>query len=172
MKKDKDNKIKKDKSAIQTLFRTISKNHYALLAMIDRKANIILTINSIIISIILGASYLAPEDQKTDIELMTTITIYFSLVSMILAILAIRPHQYKDPQSMLYSGTFTKSSQKEFKESFKIMMESGESIYENMIDDLYCLGQSIKNRQKLVFYSITTFVLGIITNLLLSFLYL
>jgi len=172
MKDTKLKKVKQDKSAIQTLFRTVSKNHYALLAMIDRKANIVLTINSIIISIILGASYLAPEEQKADIEVLTTITIYFSLTSMVLAVLAIRPHNYKNPKSILYSGTFANITIEEFKKSFKEMMVSGEVIYDNMIDDLYNLGTSIKSRQKLVFYSIIVFVCGIVINLGLSFFYL
>ena len=36
-----------DAKTVDTLFRTISRNHYNLLRMIDNKASIILTVNSI-----------------------------------------------------------------------------------------------------------------------------
>lgn len=45
---------KYDARGIQTLFRAVSKNHYTLLKMVDNKAKIILTVNSIITSIFLG----------------------------------------------------------------------------------------------------------------------
>ncbi|WP_027077123.1 hypothetical protein [Maribacter antarcticus] len=39
----------------ETLFRLVSKNQYTLNAMIDRKSNILISINALILSIILGA---------------------------------------------------------------------------------------------------------------------
>jgi len=51
---DKSDKLDKfDARGSQTLFRTLSRNHYNLIKMIDNKASILLTINSIIISIII-----------------------------------------------------------------------------------------------------------------------
>ena len=38
----------------ETLFRLVSKNQYTLNAMIDRKSNILISINALILSIILG----------------------------------------------------------------------------------------------------------------------
>ena len=53
-----------DPRGVQTLFRTLSRNHYNLLRMVDNKASIILTVNSIIISLLFGAAYLAPEADR------------------------------------------------------------------------------------------------------------
>jgi len=46
-----------DPRGTQTLFRTLSRNHYNLLKMIDNKASIILTVNSIIISLLMAVIY-------------------------------------------------------------------------------------------------------------------
>ena len=53
-KKDKQKSKQNDKldaKGMDTLFRTISRNHYNLLRMVDNKASIVLTVNSILISI-------------------------------------------------------------------------------------------------------------------------
>ena len=39
---------------VETLFRLLSKNQYTLNAMIDRKSNILISINALILSIVLG----------------------------------------------------------------------------------------------------------------------
>jgi len=161
-------KVKPDSKAIQTLFRTVIKNHYSLLQMIDRKSNIILTINSILISLMLGVSFIAPDGQKQMIDLITRSIINFGLISMVFAIFAIRPHNYKNVDSSLYSGVFTKMSKEDFHSKFKLMMLSGDTIYDNMIDDLYHLGKAIKNRQVLVNFAIGAFVLGILISLGIS----
>ena len=49
---------KYDTRGIQTLFRTVSKNHYNLLKMVDNKARIVLTVNSIITSLLFGIQIL------------------------------------------------------------------------------------------------------------------
>ena len=50
-----------DSRGVQTLFRTLSRNHYHLLRMVDNKAGIILTMNSIIIFLVglIGSAFMA-----------------------------------------------------------------------------------------------------------------
>lgn len=171
MKKKIKKQPKQDSRATQTLFRTVIKNHYALLQMIDRKANIILTINSILISLMLGASFIAPDQEKTVINLITEVIINFGLISMLFAIIAIRPHRYKGAASSLYSGNFSKMNKADFKEHFFALISTGESIYDSMIDDLYHLGKAIRNRQLLVNFAIGVFVIGLFCSLVISLCY-
>ena len=44
----------RDERGIQTMFRSTSKNHYTLNQMVDRKANIMISINPIILSLVLS----------------------------------------------------------------------------------------------------------------------
>jgi len=86
---------------IQTLFRVTLKNHLSLSDIADTKANILLSVNAIIISVVL--SNLIPKlDNPSNGYLIypTVIFITFSVISMILAVLATRPN--------VTSGKFSK----------------------------------------------------------------
>ena len=90
-----DEKLDKyDARGVQTLFRTLLRNHYNLLKMVDSKSSIILTINSIIISLLMGALYVAPETDIEVLEVSTKILINFSMLSMLFALISMLPHRY------------------------------------------------------------------------------
>ena len=86
---------------VQTLFRVTLKNHLTLSDIADTKANILLSVNAIIISVAL--SNLIPKlDNPSNAYLIypTLIFIVFSVVSMVMAVLATRPN--------ITSGKFSK----------------------------------------------------------------
>lgn len=90
---------------IQTLYRVTLKNHITLSNIADTKANILLSVNAIIIS--LALSSLIPKLDNPSNEYLlypTIIFIVFSVVSMVLAVLATRPN--------VTSGEFTKDDVK------------------------------------------------------------
>lgn len=163
---------KRDKRGIQTLFRTILKNHYTLLESIDRKSSIILTINSILISIVLGASYLASPEQMKGLELIARVTVNFGIFSMGFALLAIRPHRYKSKDSLLYAGSFGPASKEAYRDKMNELMDTGDGIYDHMIDDVYDIGETIRSRQKLLFVSIGIFLIGLVTIFIMGCIYL
>ena len=164
--------LKRDKRGIQTLFRTMIKNHYTLLETIDRKASIILTINSILISLVLGAMYLTPDESKDSMELIARITVNFALFSMVFALIAIRPHRYKKKNSLLYAGSFTKMTKEKFREDMNAVLDSGDGIYNRMIDDIYSIGEAIRSRQHMLYISIGIFILGLVIVFILGMIYL
>lgn len=164
-----------DPRGVQTLFRTLSRNHYNLLKMIDNKASIILTINSIIISLLMGALFVAPESEKMALEVSSKILIYFSMISMIFALLSMLPHRYLGKKyneskykGSLYAQNFSSHSLEEFKNEFDRIMNSGKSIYDEMIEDLYFLGLAISRKQKILMLSVSIFLIGLLTAMLYS----
>ena len=159
---------KKDKSAIQTLFRTASKNHYTIIKTNDRKASIVLTINSILISLILGSIYLMPSFERESISMIAYVTIYTCLISMIFALLSILPHKYGKQKSLIYAGAMPNMTKDDFRNQFNDMIQSGQSIYDTMIDDLYDIGKCIRHRQFLVRCSVAAIIIGTILNLFIS----
>jgi predicted metal-dependent HD superfamily phosphohydrolase len=76
---------------IETMFRLTSKNHLTLSGMADSKANIMITINSLIISIILG-SLMQKLDSNEHLIPPTIILLLVTLASLIFAILSLRPN--------------------------------------------------------------------------------
>ena len=81
----------RDDRGIQTMFRTTSKNHYTLNQMVDRKASIMISVNSIILSIIIGGMINTTNIEGFGVVVPIFIMIFASFFSIIFAIIAIRP---------------------------------------------------------------------------------
>lgn len=157
----------------QTLFRTLSRNHYNLLRMVDNKSNIVLTMNSIIITLMLGSLYIADDSQKTVLHDVSNILINFSLLSMIFALISMLPHRYlgrayhkSGYKGNLYAGNYAKYSLEEFEREFERIMDSGKNLYQEMIQDLYFLGKSVYIKQSLLRFSVGIFLFGLISSII------
>ena len=166
---------KYDARGVQTLYRTLSRNHYNLLRMVDNKASIILTVNSIIISLLMGAMYLADTEHMDSMNTIATILIRSSLLSMILAVVSMLPHRYikktlagSNYKGTLYAGNFYKFSLEEFKQEFRRITNSGNDLYNEMEEDLYYLGKVIDGKQRILWFSVLVFLLGLIGTFVYS----
>ncbi|NNF33088.1 MAG: hypothetical protein HKN68_03220 [Saprospiraceae bacterium] len=164
-----------DPRGVQTLFRTISRNHYNLLRMVDVKASIILTMNSIMISLIMGAMFVTPESQKAALEIGFRVIILFSVISMVFALISMLPHKYlgksfKESKynGTLYAGNFSSKSLSEFESSFKEVISKGYNLYDEMIHDLYFLGKVIEKKQRMTVFSVGIFLIGLIIGIIIN----
>jgi hypothetical protein len=113
-----------DIRTIQTLFRNTSRNHYTLNQMVDRKANIMISINAIINSLLIGG-ILGPSATILDISLIPAfILMIASSISIFYAILAINPNKthgefteddIRNKQgNLLYFGNFHNMSYRDY----------------------------------------------------------
>ena len=168
-KREKDKLSKYDARGIQTLFRTMSRNHYNLLRMVDNKSSIILTMNSIIISLIMGAMFVAPEGAVDTIRYGSRILLNFSILSMLFAIISMLPHKYigrifsrSEYKGSLYAGNFSSLRLEEFKNEFDRIMSSGRNVYDEMLTDMYFLGRVINGKQRMLLLSVVVFVIGLV----------
>ncbi len=159
--------------SVQTLFRTLSRNHYNLLRMIDNKSSIILTINSILISLLMGVMYLAPQEDQHIIFFGFRVLTIFCMLSMVFALIGMLPHRYigrmfqkSDYKGSLYAGNFASLSLEEFQAEFSRIMDSGNNVYDEMIKDLYFLGKAIAVKQKLLLISFAIFMVGLISGII------
>ncbi len=159
-----------DSRGVQTLFRTLSRNHYNLLKMVDNKARIVLTVNSIITSLLLGLLFVIPKSQKVPLETGTRILIVCSMLSMMFALFSMLPYRYfgsaykkSGYRGTLYAENFAKLSLDEFKVEFDRIMMKGQTIYDEMIADLYFLGKSIARKQKLLYIAVIIFLIGLVS---------
>ncbi len=164
-----------DPRGVQTLFRTLSRNHYNLLKMVDNKASIILTINSIITSLLMGAMYIAPESERAALQLGGSVLMNFSLISMFFAVLSMLPHRYfgkayskSDYKGSLYAASFARFSLEEFQQEFQRIINNGNAVYDEMTKDLYFLGKTILMKQRFVWISALIFIIGIIAAMIIS----
>ncbi len=162
---------------IDTMFRVTLNNHTKLSQIADSKANILLSVNAIIISIAL--STLIPKlDSPTNAHLIvpTFIMLMFSVVSIIFAILSTRPKvsggtfTRKDIEekkvNLLFFGNFHKMPLEEYQWAVNEMMKDREYLYNSMIKDLYYLGLVLDRKYKLLRSTYTIFMIGIITSVI------
>jgi len=182
--KKKDKKDKKDKTdnkkpdrGVETLFRVTLSNHTQLSQIADSKANILLSVNAIIISIAL--STLIPKlDSPSNAHLVlpTFVMLMFSVISIIFAILATRPkvnttvYNPEDVTSrkmnLLFFGNFSKMPLTDYQNAMKEMMEDRTYLYESLIKDLYLLGTVLERKYKLLRITYNIFMFGIISSVI------
>jgi len=173
-------KIQKDKDpekAIQSVFRITLKNHIKLSDIADTKANILLSVNAIIISIAL--SNLIPKlDNASNSYLIapTLIFIIFTVVSIVLSIIATRPNvtsgkftkeDVKNKRvNLLFFGNFHKMTLQEYQWAMNEMLRDKEYIYSSMSKDLYFLGLVLQRKYSILRLTYTIFMTGIIVSVI------
>lgn len=166
----------RDDRALQTLFRTTSKNHYTLNEMVDRKANIMITVNSIILSLVIsGVIGRQPLEHVYDYIPIILLTLT-SMSSIIFAILSILPNRTQGKFSeeeirgkkgnLLYFGNFHDMKQRDYEWGMLQMMNDSEYLYSSMIRDIYYLGQILYSKYSLIRWSLRIFLGGFILSLL------
>lgn len=160
---------------IETMFRTTSKNHLELSAMADNKANIMISINSIILSIIVSVLIRRLEEYPHFIFPTIVITVV-CLSTIVLSVLATRPkiikknisiQDIKDRNvSLLFFGNIQQLTLKEYEWGMKEMMKDGDFLYNSMIKDIYYLGAVLAKKYKLLRWSYTVFMYGFVAAVL------
>lgn len=83
-------KKKKPNRGIETLFRLTSANHMELSAMADNRANIMISVNSIIISMVVTV-LMRKLEEFPSFTIPAILLVLTSLTAMVFAILATRP---------------------------------------------------------------------------------
>ncbi len=162
---------------IQTLYRTALRNHIKLSDIADTKANILLSVNAIIISLAL-ANIIPKLDAASNRHLMmpTLVLVCFSVASMILSIMSTRPNvgpgeftkeQVKNREvNILFFGNFHKMKFDQYKWAIDEILKDNDYIYEALTKDLYLLGIVLNRKYKLLRWTYTIFMTGIIISVI------
>jgi len=170
-KKKKDKKKKLGSSrGVETMFRTSYRVHMDLSSLADTKANIMISINGLIISITIAS--ISPKiDANPWLLLPTSILLIACLISMVNAVLAARPRvntsiidldSFKRKKgNLLFFGHYTSLDEDEFVDGMTDLMENQEAIYYNMIRDIYGIGSVLDKKFKLLQRAYTSFMWGL-----------
>lgn len=168
-------KLERPERGIDTLFRVTLNNHTQLSAIADSKANILLSVNSIIISIILTA--IIPKlDSPSNSHLIipTFILLLFSVATIVFTIMATKPkvstnHNIKNDihtrkANILFFGNFHQLAVQDFNDAMNDLMKDRDYLYDTLIKDLYYLGVVLNKKYKLLSIAYTIFMIGIIVS--------
>ncbi len=173
----KKNKIDLPERGIETMFRVALRNHITLSDIADTKANILLSVNAIIISMTL--STLIPKlDNPSNSYLVVPSIIFlvFTVTSIILSIIATKPNitQGKFTKedvaqkkvNLIFFGNFHKMSLPEFEWAMDEMLKDRDYLYGSLTKDLYFLGLVLNRKYSLLRTTYTVFMIGIIVSVI------
>ncbi len=174
-KSKKKDKEQKPERGIDTMFRTTLNNHNNLSGLVDNKANILLSVNAIIISVSL-TTIIPKLDNPSNAHLIlpTLILVISSVIAITFAILATRPSVTKGSftrnevdekkVNLLFFGNFYKMSYDDYNWAMNELMKDKEYLYNSMIKDLYHLGIVLEKKYRLLRVAYTIFMFGIILS--------
>jgi predicted metal-dependent HD superfamily phosphohydrolase len=160
------------RSAIQTYFRSNFGNHIQLSAIADNKAHIMISVNSILISVAISMlTYKTLTNQNPMLLLPIVIFLVTSLTSLIFAVLSSRPRVTSSAQVMangkvnpIFFGNFIHLSADQYEESVDHMLRDGAVLYSNMAKDIYHLGHVLDKKYRLLIFSYNVFMLGFVAT--------
>ena len=172
MEKDKTGLMSK---GIQTMLRMTSGNHLRLSDMADHKANILISVNAIIISVILSV-LLRKLEEVPYLTIPTIIFLTVAVTTIVISIIATRPkvgsgnfarQDIADKKTnLLFFGNFHKVSYEEYDLAMREMMKDTDYLYGSLIKDIYTLGTVLGRKYRLVRLAYNVFMIGIIVSVL------
>lgn len=147
------------------ILRTAQQHHVALSSMADLKANILITVSSIVLTMTLGRM----NDPALRVSALTLTA--FTLVALLLAILAVLPkyqplkvkgEQLPEGFNLLFFGHFAELPRERFLDEITHAMKPG-VVYLTMANDLYSLGWYLAHRKyRYLRYSYLFFIAGFV----------
>lgn len=177
IKSEESDKKKKNGKGKETLFRVAYRNQIALIQIADNKANLIISINTLVISSIIAVSgYGMFADRlqynKANIVIPIALILLSCLASAIFAIQAAKPKLIKpmaldltkDKTSLIFFGVIAQFNQAEYLERMSALLASDSDVYETMSIDLHNQGMILARKYKLINTAYRIFMFGFILS--------
>jgi hypothetical protein len=158
------------------MFKLLSRNNLEISLQADRKADIIIHANALILSFVVGF-VISRLDMNPELAVPGFFLFLVSVVAIICSILATRPMVHPGSFSredinnkqanLLFFGHFYKMDFGDYEWGIKKMMNSKEELYENIIRDTYLLGKGTGRKYELLRVSYNVFMYGLIISIVL-----
>jgi hypothetical protein len=162
-----------ERNTADVLLRNTQQHHIALSTMADTKANIVITVSSIVLSLTLG------KLGDPDLRLSVLTLSLFTMLALLLAILAVlpkyRPLRLRTSElpptfNLLFMGHFAEISRDRFLAEIAHTLQSNGSIYAAMTNDIYSLGVYLaQHKYRYLRLSYLSFLSGFVLALLEQF---
>lgn len=175
VKEEKKKKSDRPERGVETMFRISSTNHQRLSDMADNKAHIMISTNSIILSVILSLLLRKLEDNP-HLIIPTLLLLIICVVTMVFSILATRPSIpegiftpediSKKRVNLLFFGNFYRMSLPDYQDGMLKMMEDRDFLYGSLIKDVYAQGVVLGRKYRLLRIAYSVFMFGIIAAVL------
>lgn len=159
----------------QTFFRANYRNHINLSAIADNKANIMISVNAILISVLITfLSYRNIGETQPKVLLPVVIFLVTGLASLIFAVLSARPKvtsQHRPDltpeekrRQVVFFGNFVHLDLEEYEQAVDDMFRDSELLYGNLTRDLYFLGKVLDKKYRYLSASYNIFMIGFVAT--------
>jgi predicted metal-dependent HD superfamily phosphohydrolase len=165
----------KPERTVESLFRNTSRNQMRLIQLADYKANLVISVNALIISVILSV-LVTKLDANKYLELPTLMLILTSVSTIVVAMAASRPNINlaklskrrfaKLEKNMLFFGHFYKKSLSEYKEIIKETISNKPELYDSLSRDIYYQGLILLIKFRYIILAYNIFTIGLIASIL------
>jgi predicted metal-dependent HD superfamily phosphohydrolase len=173
--KAKKEKEKQSERGIATVFRIVAQNQNNLSSMADSKANILISVNAIILSIII-AQLSTRLDANPNLLIPLLVLVIVCVSAIVFSILATRPNVtegtftqddiHKKRTNLLFFGNFYKMSLPDYDWAMQEMLADKDYLYSSITKDNFFLGVVLAKKYKLLRYAYNIFMYGLILAIL------
>lgn len=164
-------KINQPGNEINYLLQQTRVHHMQLSSMADLKANMLLTMASIVVTLA------APQVMKAGSQLPLVVLIGFSLATILLAAYAVMPkvpfsgqaptvEDVNNPQfNLLFFGDFTGMTYAQFEAEMERVMNDPSQVYQVQLREIYTLGVFLaRKKYRYLRLAYTTFIIGLFAS--------
>lgn len=163
------------KRGIETLFRTSYRVNMDLSSLADAKANIMISINGLIVSIMIAS--IAPGIEKNPWLLIpTSLFLLGCLISLVFAVLAARPRVQSTVvtpeevitkrKNLLFFGNFSHMNESQFVDTLKEVVMDSTRTYEMMMKDIYGVGSVLQKKYEMLQRSYSAFLVALVVGVI------
>ncbi len=166
----------KEGRGIETLYRSVYDYHINLTSIADNKANMMISINTIIMSIVItlfGTGFtFSTQSEFNSVRFVFPMAFLLltSLLTVVFAILSARPNvtnkeKYelsKKDSSILFFGNFAQLQLKEFVDRIEELKKEKNELYNSMSVDIYYLGSVLVKKYRYLSWSYNIFMFGMV----------
>jgi hypothetical protein len=163
-------------TGVNGYFRVLSNNLNTQNTLADNKANIIISISTVLLTIIMS-SLAKNGGYQEKFHLPILFLMATSLISTIFAILVTRPtirkiditqeHLDKKETTLFFFGNFSSLSREDFEDTMLTIMKDDEYLFRSIFADFYGQGKVLNRKYRYLSYSYNTFLYGIIISVIL-----
>ena len=178
-KSKKKNKAKaKDNSpgrGVDTIFRVTLRNHVALSQIADNKANIMLSINAILLSIIMSfvlpnmeaaREFFLPLSLMVGTCVLTIVSATISTMPKVTSGIVTKDLILQKKANLLFFGNFHNMKLEDYQWGMEQLMSDRDYLYSALAQDLFYLGVVLSKKYRFLRWTYTVFVVGIVVSML------
>ena len=175
---DNDPKIPPDKfheSGVNGFFRIMSANLHQQNGLADRKANTMISINTVVLSLLIGSTARNIETWQ-NLLLPISLLVITCLATTVFSVLATRPKLIRSRIStemiqnrtaqLMFFGNFTALSMEEYENTMLNILNDDDYLYRSILRDFYAQGSILNGKYRLLNLAYTTFLICIVVSVL------